>query len=363
MSATIDPLSVNETSMADPNALENDLRSFYLSDSEQHNLFEEWEQGVPRGDSTTPSISSPTYRWWILEHLRNALNRDRKNLLLSLGAGNAFVERVLCREGYPVLAVDALEEAVDLARRAGVPSICRNLYNWEGPADYWDVIYADGLLGHLHDGHDGAHIALRLLRTVAEGAERDDRDLQRFTQNRRAGPAVIERAGFLLALGGVDRRGAQARRLHPSVHGIDHLPAAALGSADARHHHSAPHRVKIEWRSPAMPMSANFKERLEPDLAAIAEHFGTPFHIYDEQGILASAERLVRRLRGSPVSRVLRGQGAAQPHRPAHPLRARPGHGVQLDRRARPGAGVRCARRGGVLHLKQHHPRGVCGRA
>jgi SAM-dependent methyltransferase len=158
----LDPSSSLETSMADPNALENDLRSFYLTGNEE-SLFDEWERGIPRGDSTTPSISSLTYRWWILEHLRNAVNRDRKNLLLSLGCGNAFVERVLCREGYPVFAVDALEEAVGLARRAGVPSICANLYNWDAPRDYWDVIYADGLLGHLHDGHDGAHVALRLL--------------------------------------------------------------------------------------------------------------------------------------------------------------------------------------------------------
>jgi diaminopimelate decarboxylase len=41
-----------------------------------------------------------------------------------------------------------------------------------------------------------------------------------------------------------------------------------------------------------MPMSEHFKRRLEPILPEIAEHFGTPFHIYDELGILASAERL-----------------------------------------------------------------------
>jgi hypothetical protein len=161
--AAIDSASNYETSMADPNALENDLRSFYLTGSEEPSIFEEWEQGIARGDSTTPSICSPTYRWWILEHLRNALNRDRKNLLLSLGSGNAFVERVLGREGYPVLAVDALEEAVGLARQAGVPAICHNLYTWDAQPDYWNVIYADGLLGHLHDGHDGAHTALCLL--------------------------------------------------------------------------------------------------------------------------------------------------------------------------------------------------------
>ncbi len=34
-----------------------------------------------------------------------------------------------------------------------------------------------------------------------------------------------------------------------------------------------------------MPMSASFKQRLFPTLEAIAAHFGTPFHIYDQAGI------------------------------------------------------------------------------
>jgi diaminopimelate decarboxylase len=34
-----------------------------------------------------------------------------------------------------------------------------------------------------------------------------------------------------------------------------------------------------------MPMSDAFKQRLFPNLANIAAHFGTPFHIYDERGI------------------------------------------------------------------------------
>jgi len=41
-----------------------------------------------------------------------------------------------------------------------------------------------------------------------------------------------------------------------------------------------------------MPMSQHFGRRLAPILVEVAEHFGTPFHIYDEQGILASADRL-----------------------------------------------------------------------
>ena len=34
-----------------------------------------------------------------------------------------------------------------------------------------------------------------------------------------------------------------------------------------------------------MPMSKEFENRLNPLLDKIVEHYGTPFHIYDEQGI------------------------------------------------------------------------------
>lgn len=49
-----------------------------------------------------------------------------------------------------------------------------------------------------------------------------------------------------------------------------------------------------------MPMSEHFERRLRPLLAEVAEHFGTPFHIYDEQGILESAERLSSAFSGLP---------------------------------------------------------------
>jgi diaminopimelate decarboxylase len=41
-----------------------------------------------------------------------------------------------------------------------------------------------------------------------------------------------------------------------------------------------------------MPMSDTFKRRLFPALARIAEHFGTPFHLYDEAGIRETGETL-----------------------------------------------------------------------
>jgi len=41
-----------------------------------------------------------------------------------------------------------------------------------------------------------------------------------------------------------------------------------------------------------MPMSQSFKERLFPVIEKVAEHYGTPFHIYDEVGIRATGEKL-----------------------------------------------------------------------
>lgn len=47
-----------------------------------------------------------------------------------------------------------------------------------------------------------------------------------------------------------------------------------------------------------MPMSQSFKDRLYPDINKIAEHFGTPFHIYDETGIRQTGAELKQAFAG-----------------------------------------------------------------
>lgn len=49
-----------------------------------------------------------------------------------------------------------------------------------------------------------------------------------------------------------------------------------------------------------MPMSPDFKERLFSRLPALASHFGTPFHIYDEKGILETGDRLKKNFSAIP---------------------------------------------------------------
>src|SRR4051812_21685347 len=42
-----------------------------------------------------------------------------------------------------------------------------------------------------------------------------------------------------------------------------------------------------------MPISESFRRHLIPMLGEIAAHFGTPFHIYDEQGIRKTGQALI----------------------------------------------------------------------
>ncbi|THB72896.1 MAG: diaminopimelate decarboxylase [Desulfobulbaceae bacterium] len=52
-----------------------------------------------------------------------------------------------------------------------------------------------------------------------------------------------------------------------------------------------------------MPMSQDFKDRLLTNLPAITDHFGTPFHIYDETGIINTGERLKKAFRDVEIFR------------------------------------------------------------
>jgi len=52
-----------------------------------------------------------------------------------------------------------------------------------------------------------------------------------------------------------------------------------------------------------MPMSQGYKDRLYPHLPAIADHYGTPFHLYDEAGIRETGRQLKAAFAGIPSFR------------------------------------------------------------
>jgi hypothetical protein len=142
----------------------DELVRFYISGGGgKPNIFQVWEEGGNRGDSVTPSTYTPEYRCWMCDKLVAELERNGDGLL-SLGCGNAAVEAQVARNGFRILAIDAMEEAVSLARKKGLRAICADICQWE-PDEQWPVIYLDGVLGHLNDAKAGLVPVLSRIRT------------------------------------------------------------------------------------------------------------------------------------------------------------------------------------------------------
>lgn len=142
------------------------FRDFYLQDNEgRPSIYHIWEEGRGRGDVTTPAQSSTAYRKWMGGVLRGFLAESADPGLLSVGCGNAMIESGLAADGFRVLGVDALEQAVDLARAKGVDAVCADVLAWTPPPGPWTVIYADGILGHLYDRGTGVRKVLERFRS------------------------------------------------------------------------------------------------------------------------------------------------------------------------------------------------------
>lgn len=132
------------------------VRDYYLHDNDgEPSIYHIWERGAGRGDVTTPATSSVPYRQYMIELLRGLLTGYDNAGLLSIGCGNGMIEAELASEGFRVLGMDAMPHAVELARAKGLDAVCADVLGWTPPAGPWNVIYADGSLGHLYDPATG----------------------------------------------------------------------------------------------------------------------------------------------------------------------------------------------------------------
>jgi predicted TPR repeat methyltransferase len=103
--------------------------------------------------------------------LRGLLAESQDPALLSLGCGNAIIEAGIAAEGVRVLGVDAMQEAVELAKAKGVEAVCADVLDWTPPAGPWSVFYADGSLGHLYDPATGVRDVLERFKSwMPEGS-------------------------------------------------------------------------------------------------------------------------------------------------------------------------------------------------
>lgn len=127
------------------------IREYYLTKRElDKNIYHIWEAGRAFNDSVTPATWCDEYRHWIIQFIERQLEFDVSRYIISIGCGNAFVERDLCRKGYSLFSIDINETAVELARSKGVPAQVADVYSWEPEHRNIDLIYGDGVLGHFY---------------------------------------------------------------------------------------------------------------------------------------------------------------------------------------------------------------------
>lgn len=91
----------------------------------------------------------PVHTW-----LRDATRSDRvvlrqcRGATMDVGCGPGRMSASLAQLGHAVLAVDIVHEAVDQARRRGVPAVRRNVFQPMPGEGRWDtVLLADGNIG------------------------------------------------------------------------------------------------------------------------------------------------------------------------------------------------------------------------
>jgi SAM-dependent methyltransferase len=119
-----------------------------LSNGTPMSIYEIWEKGGAWADSVTPSTYSPEYRAHISGKILSLTQPG--DTIFSIGCGNGFVEAELVRRERSVRAIDCNEEAVRLTAAKGVEVAQADFFDL-APAALADVdlVYADGLLGHL----------------------------------------------------------------------------------------------------------------------------------------------------------------------------------------------------------------------
>jgi SAM-dependent methyltransferase len=129
-------------------------------------LYQIWEDQQACNDSVTPSTYCDAYREHMVDRIGERLGFGQA--VFSIGCGNAFVERDLVHRGYAVDGIDWNEEAVRLAKAKGVGAIAGDFLRMPALSlsDY-EVIYADGLLGHLFDEAAGLDAFFEQLRFTA----------------------------------------------------------------------------------------------------------------------------------------------------------------------------------------------------
>ncbi len=113
--------------------------------------FELWEKGKNVGSSITPSTFDKDYLEAICSDILSLLKRVKKPNILSIGCGNAFIEKRLADSGCNVLATDVSIQALKFAMAKGLKVKYLDATGKFDLNNHFDLILSDGVIGHLAD--------------------------------------------------------------------------------------------------------------------------------------------------------------------------------------------------------------------
>lgn len=115
-------------------------------------LFERWERGLESPLQAPLAVADEDYRAALLKVFAGL--RGHGNKVVSIGAGNGRMEFELTTAGWNVLATDPSPRALALCREKGLATSRISLGEDLGLGTF-DVIYCDGVLGHLWEPEVG----------------------------------------------------------------------------------------------------------------------------------------------------------------------------------------------------------------
>jgi 2-polyprenyl-3-methyl-5-hydroxy-6-metoxy-1,4-benzoquinol methylase len=121
---------------------------------EEKSLYEIWEEGGSLNDSVTPSTYSREYQSHIV--LKLLFLTRPEAVVFSIGCGNGVIEARLASLDRVVRGIDCNPEAVALSVEKGVDATQTDFFDLEsGALADVDLVYGDGVIGHLFDADRG----------------------------------------------------------------------------------------------------------------------------------------------------------------------------------------------------------------
>lgn len=126
----------------------NSKQTYYDDSLGTESIFYLWEKGEARGDSVTPATYSADYRLAIVGLINNFIPSKKK--ILSIGCGNATIEKILLDLNFEVVAIDPHPIAVEIAGNKGIKVEQKNFDEIDSQnLENVTLIYMDGVIGHL----------------------------------------------------------------------------------------------------------------------------------------------------------------------------------------------------------------------